>query len=104
MALADLPPLISGPYRMPECQIGDELAGEVVHGITDAPIQWPFTRSRNGTRRVILAGELVDAVQIESVGAIAAHWGVGRSTASGWRERLGVGRMTLGTIDAYSRL
>lgn len=48
-----------------------------VDGLTDAPVIWPVTQ-KAGPRSLILCGDLVRAVQTESVPAVAAHWGVGR--------------------------
>ena len=49
--MAKPPALIAGPYTPPRCKIGGllpcKLRGDVpVDGMTDAPIQWPYTRYR----------------------------------------------------------
>jgi hypothetical protein len=60
-----------------------------VRGIGDAPIPWPSTR-RTGRLSPIVCGELVDAVKVESVHAVAHHWGVRRELVWKWRKALGV--------------
>jgi hypothetical protein len=101
-------PRLLGSYAAPRCRIGRQLAcrvnGDVeVDGITEAAIPWPFTRSRaGGVKRggkpiLILTGDLERAVKIESVAAVAYHWGVAHSTVHLWRQALGVGRMTAGS-------
>lgn len=104
MSQGELPALIAGPYAAPRCKIGDELAGEIVHGFTSAAIPWPFTRSRNHGQRLILWGDLIDAVLCESVAAIMAHWGVGRSTVQGWRRQLGVPQFNAGTLAQWWKI
>ncbi len=100
MPRANLPELIAGPYELPDYRYGEELAGEIVHGLSDAPIPWPFTRSRNGAHRLVLAGDLVAAV----VAAVMAWWGVGRSTVQGWRRRLGITQFNAGTLARWRLL
>lgn len=95
------PKLINGPYLPPACQVGDWLDDEIdgrvqVGGWTDAPIPWP-RRKKTGRHSPILCGDLVRAVQTESVEAIAHHWGVGPTTVWKWRKALGVDRITDGT-------
>lgn len=95
------PKLINGPYHPPACQIcdwlDDAIDGRVqVGGWTDAPIPWP-RRKKTGRHSPILCGDLVLAVQTESVEAVAHHWGVGPTTVWKWRKALGVDRITYGT-------
>ena len=95
------PELINGPYIAPTCQVGDwlddELYGRVqVGGWTDSPIPWP-RRKKTGKHSPILCGDLVLAVQKESVEAIRYYWGVGATTVWAWRQALGVDRATDGT-------
>lgn len=53
---ADNTKLIFGPYRPPRCRIGGKLrcvvrGDVVVRGISDSPIQWPFTYRNSVDRR-----------------------------------------------------
>jgi hypothetical protein len=95
--------LLFGPYLAPRCRVGSWLDCEargrtvVVGGMSDAPIQWPYARKK-GPRSLILCGDLVRAVQTESLAAVAHHWGVGSSTVSVWRKALEVPRNTVGTL------
>jgi hypothetical protein len=95
--------LLYGPYRSPKCRVGWSLECEargrtvIVAGISDAPIQWPFARKR-GNRSLILCGNLVNAVAVESVSAICHHWGVSRSVVNSWRRALGVPTNNPGTL------
>jgi len=67
-----------------------ELRGTVkVGGYSDAPIPWP-SALRTGYRSLILCGDLVRAVKLESEQAIAYHWQVSKSTVTKWRRVLGV--------------
>lgn len=103
------PKLVSGPYAAPVCCVGNRLPCEhvgrerVVGGLTDAPIPWPYAR-KTGRRSLILCGDLIRAVRIESVEAICYYWGVGEVTAWKWRKALGVGRMTAGTQEIYREI
>jgi transposase-like protein len=92
-----------GPYRTPRCRIGTTLECEargrtvVVAGISDAAIQWPYAK-RRGNRSLILCGDLIKAVALESETAVAHHWGVSASTVYTWRRALGVSRNTIGSV------
>lgn len=95
------PELLIGPYVAPACHVGDWLDDEVdgriqVGGWTTAPIAWP-RRKKTGRASLILCGDLVRAVQVESAEAIGYWWGVGPTTVWRWRQALGVGRVTDGT-------
>jgi hypothetical protein len=96
-----------GPYKSPRCRPGSTLVCEVrgreavVGGMTDSPIQWPFVKKR-GRRSLIICGDLVKAIAVESEVAVAHHWGVGRSTVSVWRRELGVGRNTVGSMKLFN--
>lgn len=100
------PALIGGPYAAPDAAPGDTLYCEyayedvVVGGLTDAAIPWP-RRRKSGKPSLILTGDLIRAVQIESELAIAQHWGVGVVTVWKWRKALGIGRITEGTAQLY---
>lgn len=94
-------PLIAGPYEAPFCVAGawveDAVLGLVeVGGFTTAPIPWP-RRKKTGRPSLILTGDLLRAVETESVEAIVDHWGVGATTVWSWRKALGVDRVTEGT-------
>ena len=96
--------LLFGPYVTPNIRRGDkaacELRGREVFcgGLTDAPIQWP-RMLKTGSPSLILCGDLVRAVRIESEVAVAYHWGVSITTAWQWRKALGVGRTTDGSRE-----
>lgn len=96
-----IPELLGGPYAAPECKVGDWLDDEVdgalaVGGWTIAPIPWP-RRKKTGRHSLILCGDLVQAVKLESAEAICHYWGVGPTKVWQWRQALGVGRVTDGT-------
>ena len=101
-AKVDLVPLLYGPYVPPDVTSGwleDVRYGLVkVGGWTEAPIRWPKT-----TRRFyvspILCGSLLEAVRRESSKAIQQHWGVSQPTVWKWRQTLGIGRATEGTLQ-----
>lgn len=91
-------------YSAPLADTGDvldcEAAGKsfVVGGITDAPIPWP-RRRKSGRAQLIVCGDLVAALRVESASAIAHHWGVSITTVWSWRKALGVERVTEGTRE-----
>lgn len=95
--------LLFGPYRPPGCRVGGPLDCEargrtvVVAGMSDAPIQWPYAKKR-GNRSLILCGDLVKAVAVESAKAVAHHWGVSTVTVRTWRRALGVPTDNVGTL------
>jgi len=60
-----------------------------VAGMTDAPIPWPHTLVKGG-RPMILCGDLVKAIRVESAVAMKHHFGVGSDTVWKWRKKLGV--------------
>jgi hypothetical protein len=92
-----------GPYQAPRCRVGGQLDCEargstvIVGGISDAPIQWPYAKKR-GNRSLVLCGDLIKAVALESKTAVAYHWGVSVSTVFIWRKALGVPGDTLGSV------
>ena len=99
-----------GPYSMPPgYAVGSRIHCErrknetVVRSITDAPIPW-FNARKLGHPILILCGDLVRAVKLESVACIMHHWGVRDDTVRTWRRVLGVGRMTPGTLATYRAL
>lgn len=93
--------LLGGPYVAPQCRAGDWLDDEIdgalqVGGWTTGKISWP-RRKKTGRASLILCGDLVRAVRVESVEAICYWWGVGPTKVWQWRQALGVGRVTAGT-------
>ncbi len=92
--------LHSGPYKAPmpgrggylEC----ELRGKVKVGdYSNARIPWPCVE---GTRSLVLSGDLILAVQQESELAVAHHWGVSTGTVMKWRKTLQVDPINAGTL------
>ena len=105
------PALVGGPYRMPPCEVGSSLVclirgRRTVAGITDAPIQWPWSwqDQGGGQRQLVVCGDLVRAVRTETTLAVAWHFGVGRKRVTSWRRQLGVDRMTAGTTARWRQL
>ncbi len=98
--------LLGGPYRPPRTRRGGFLACEMrgkvkVGGYADGPIPWPV---KWGTRSLILCGDLVEAVKLESAIAVAHHWGVSTTTLKKWRGALGVEARTEGTHALMRRV
>src|SRR6266705_2359050 len=83
--------LLFGPYHPPKTRRGKflfcEMRGTVKVGdYSDGPIPWPV---KWGTRNsLILCGDLVRAVQVESAQGVAHHWGVRPSTVTRYRKAL----------------
>lgn len=107
MTDADRLKLLHGPYEPPKATRGDTLTCEYrgrdvrVGGMSaDVPIQWP-TVMKTGRRSLVVCGDLVRAVRVESEIAIAHHWGVSVVTVWFWRKALGVPRITGGTARLY---
>jgi hypothetical protein len=93
--------LLFGPYYAPKVPRDNRLRCErrggwvtVAKAFSDGPISWP---RRKGTNSIILCGELVQAVQMESALAVAYHWGVCADLVSDWRRALGVPEANTGT-------
>jgi hypothetical protein len=91
--------LLFGPYEPPKIQrdqwIFCEMRGLLKVGTwSNGPIPWP-QRYRTGS--IILCGDLVRAVKLESVEAVCHHWGVCRNVVQKWRHALGVKGFTPGT-------
>lgn len=102
--------LLFGPYALPRgFAIGDDIPCRSrdrkieIRSITDAPVAW-FNARRNGHYVLILCGDLVRAVKMESAAAVAHNWGVTNDTVSTWRRKLGVGKMTPGTKQVWQDL
>ena len=86
--------LLHGPYYPPRTERGKFLVCEwrgtvKVGGYSDALIPWPYA-FRTGYRSLILCGDLVRAVKLESEQAVAHHWKVSSTTVGKWRSILGV--------------
>lgn len=93
--------LLAGPYRTPRCRMGAFLTCRIrgrvsVVGLTDAPICWPIGQ-RGRTKAIVLCGDLVKALRVESAAAIMHWWGVKHHTVWKWRQALGVRQYTPGT-------
>jgi hypothetical protein len=73
-----------------------EWRGKVkVSGYSDGKIPWPIKwKTRNS---LILCGDLVKAVRVESKLAVAYHWGVSLTKVQDWRHVLGVEPYTPGS-------
>src|SRR5262249_25748380 len=101
--------LLFGPYKTPVFRYGDsafcERRGNVtLCGLTDAPIPWPIGKGRTKRtwpRAIVLFGDLAEAVRRESALAVAYWWGVKPQTVTVWRNALGVGPMTEGTLRLH---
>lgn len=94
--------LIAGPYHPPRTRAGRflacELRGKVqVRDFSDAPIPWPMGSDKPVRPTIIVCGDLVRALRVESLTAVSYHWGVCHSVVSKWRTALGVERMNSGT-------
>lgn len=105
--IVELPPrrLEFGPYQSPLVAIGDEVicarfGRVVVTGWTRGPLHWPTCHVK-GPPSLILFGDLVRAVELESAIAIAIAWGVSRATVHAWRKTLEVARNNAGTRQRW---
>jgi hypothetical protein len=89
-----------GPYFAPKIPRKQKLFCEYRGWLRVSPkwseglISWP-RRYRTGS--IILCGDLVRAVKMESVAAICYHWGVCRNVVQVWRKALGVEEFNPGT-------
>ena len=91
-----LPPIIPRTGRL-FCEMRGYLR---VGPWSQAPIPWPM-RYRTGS--IILCGDLIRAVKMESVEAVSHHWGVCRTVVQFWRKALGVTEFTPGTQSLKHR-
>lgn len=94
--------LLHGPYRPPKVRVGDRLFCALrgreltVVDWSDGPVPWP--RARIGANlSLILYGDLVKAVRVESMAAIAWAWGVSTASVMRWRHALKVPEHNEGT-------
>src|SRR5450759_815599 len=87
-----------GPYAPPALKVGDQIICEIrgftpVVGFSGGRIPWPWTHRLNARwpyrRRVqgplILCGDLVRAVRMESNRAVSYWWGVSDGIVTQWR-------------------
>jgi len=93
--------LLFGPYAPPKIPRNQRLFCEVrgclkVGSWSDGLIPWP-RRYRTGS--IILCGDLVRAVKLESVEAVCYHWGVCRNVVQKWRHALHVTEFNPGTLQ-----
>jgi hypothetical protein len=93
--------LLFGPYAPPKIPRNQRLFCEVrgclkVGSWSDGLIPWP-RRYRTGS--IILCGDLVRAVKLESVEAVCYHWGVCRNVVQKWRHALHVTECNPGTLQ-----
>lgn len=98
--------LVGGPYAPPLIAIGGwlkcELRGELqVGGYTNALIPWPVAVGHAKQR--IVCGDLLCALQTESVAAVCFHFGICHSLVSEYRHRLGIERLTPGSMRLFRR-
>jgi hypothetical protein len=90
-----------GPYEPPKVPRNNRLLCEMRGYLKVSPIwsdgliPWP---RRYQTGSIILCGDLVRAVKMESVEAICFHWGVCRNVVQNWRRALGVPEFNPGTV------
>jgi len=92
--------LLHGPYGSPRVSVGDWISCEIrglvqVKAFTNGPIPQPIKRGQG--RAIIVCGDLVRALQVESASAVAHWWGVSAHRVSIWRAALGIDRGTEGT-------
>ncbi|MCW5558390.1 MAG: hypothetical protein KIT22_11240, partial [Verrucomicrobiae bacterium] len=69
----------------------DAVRGKVRFGtFTNAPIPWPKSKKhgKGGSGGIVLCGDLLRALEKESIPAISHHWGVSRGSVSNWRHAL----------------
>ena len=90
-----------GPYAAPRIPRNQRLFCEARGWLrvseiwSDGPISWP---RRWRTDSIILCGDLVRAVKMESVEAVCYHWCVCRNVVQKWRNALGVEELNPGTM------
>ena len=85
--------LHAGRNRPPRFKIGgtfdDGLLGpKRIIDISNAPIEWPITLNARKPA-VIVCGDLIHALHVESVQAIVHHWGIHAETVRRMRRALG---------------
>jgi hypothetical protein len=86
--------LLFGPYEPPVINRGflvDAVRGKVPFGkFSNALIPWPKfkKRGKGGSGGFVLCGDLLRALEQESLPAISHHWGVCRGTVGNWKRAL----------------
>ena len=98
--------LIDGPYYPPRTARGRflvcQLRGTVkVGGYSDGPIPWPRIWRR---RSLVICGDLLRALQTESVYAVSYHWGLSRAIVSYYRQQLSIPRHNPGTYRLFREI
>jgi hypothetical protein len=98
--------LLFGPYAPPSVPRNGRLRCEMrgllrVGSWSDGLIPWP---RRYQTGSIILCGDLVRAVETESVEAVSHHWGVCRNVVQKWRQALHVPESNPGTRHLRHRI
>jgi hypothetical protein len=96
--------LVDGPYAPPLIAIGGwlkcELRGELqVGGYTNTLIPWAVAVGHAQQR--IVCGDLVRALKTESLAAVCFHFGISHSVVSEYRNRLGIERLTPGSMRLF---
>lgn len=94
--------LLYGPYASPRVSVGDFISCEIrglqkVKTFTDAPIPQPIKAGRGCA--ILVCGDLVRALRVESASAVAHWWAVSTHRVSIWRRELGIDRVTEGTRE-----
>jgi hypothetical protein len=98
--MSEVPQFICGPYHSPPVKIGEYISCEIrglqrVKTFTDALIPQPIKTGQGCA--IIVYGDLVAALRVESEVAIAYWWGVSTQAVRRWRRALRIGRVTQGT-------
>jgi hypothetical protein len=96
--------LLFGPYSTPLFEYGEPIdcaiRGSVIAcGLSSGRIPWPIGKLYRGARArfLIVTGDLVRAIRMESGVAISHWWGVSEFTVTKWRRELDVARTNEGT-------
>jgi len=72
-----------------------------VGGYSNALIPWPTAVGH--AKQLIVCGDLVRALKTESVLAVSFHFGISRALVSEYRHRLGIERLTPGSMRLFRR-
>ncbi len=100
--------LVDGPYYPPSADVGNEITcmlrgRATVCGWGTGRIRWPLIRVGHGGKGAyVMTAELARAVRHESQAAMQYWWGVGTTTVSQWRKKLGVDQFNEGTRRLWS--
>lgn len=95
---------VGGPYAPPFVPIGGwlkcELRGMIqVGGYSNGLIPWPVAVGH--PRQMIVCADLVKALKTESRVAVAFHFGISPQMVSEYRRRLGIERLTAGSLRLF---